>query len=718
MATLHTEIFEKFSLAAMDHGVYPERLTHANTVFAQEFERWQDLATFSKLQLDPAVTGGYDTCWLMVPVVRRMQKRARNARVTVILVAQDTASKKITVITGEADTDGVKAMAEDSAHTSNIVSKVLDYKNSPHFGIANQFSIIDALFKKYLPLVVWAAVTRAQHAAHRLKSSKSNRKSVKGIVQDTTEVVFRQRYEEMMADIRSNIVADDMAFADNLYRTHPRNITGDLRIYNHLRRAQGEKAREFRKGALLVLGKVKNFFWDDKNLWEAIDNGAPLYDALSKSLNLKISTVRRMFRQPDVFGIGDRFATLATALDKVDPAFWPDTGREVFYFAFVHDFGIRYASTFERNLQDVLKNWLATARKNGHHGWEALFKSQFAEYLDRAENDRSFRGWDYDMDGDIVKSLPMNRLVDGLSDSAPKTAIKFYRDTIGNINHMRNDVSLRLIRAGLILEFEKRGLQVASTTILDDLAKAVSSRMWASCPPSEQIEASSYWHSPRINFRNRFESVAISSNTASKWPTIIDGPVELSGGVIAYPLNSTDLLREEGTAMNHCVWSFTNNCLTQNFHVFSLRNKEGQRISTLTIKDGVDGNKRSFSSIEHKRHGNGTPSQQAFQAEKSFLKMLDEGVIMPDWTVIDKARAEFMRDALDQTIGYDFRNPAQRERVLDLFKPCIPRKALHGILGFDALMQKIGVPHIVTDHLAKNSQMQGILPMAPRPPAP
>ena len=58
--------------------------------------------------------------------------------------------------------------------------------------------------------------------------------------------------------------------------------------------------------------------------------------------------------------------------------------------------------------------------------------------------------------------------------------------------------------------------------------------------------------------------------------------------------------------------------------------------------------------------------------------MVNNGKITPDWNAIEECRAQFQAQKFDNSVGYDFRLPEQRERIFALYQPCLPRKLFRG----------------------------------------
>jgi len=130
--------------------------------------------------------------------------------------------------------------------------------------------------------------------------------------------------------------------------------------------------------------------------------------------------------------------------------------------------------------------------------------------------------------------------------------------------------------------------------------------------------------------------------------------------------------------MAHCVWSYSHNCMANSYHIFSVRDQNGHRLTTLTVQDFFEGKARKIKLIEHKGHHNAAPTGVATKAADQLLAMVNDGKdkLKISWQAIDESKAEFLAQQVDNSVGYDFRNPEQRERVFELYEPCLSRKIL------------------------------------------
>ena len=70
----------------------------------------------------------------------------------------------------------------------------------------------------------------------------------------------------------------------------------------------------------------------------------------------------------------------------------------------------------------------------------------------------------------------------------------------------------------------------------------------------------------------------------SRWPTLLQE--YWAGDYLVVPLASSDELEAEGLALEHCVGgaSYILNCLLGAMAIFSIRNKKGERVATLSLE--------------------------------------------------------------------------------------------------------------------------------------
>lgn len=88
-------------------------------------------------------------------------------------------------------------------------------------------------------------------------------------------------------------------------------------------------------------------------------------------------------------------------------------------------------------------------------------------------------------------------------------------------------------------------------------------------------------------------------------------------------LTTSEALREEGDAMEHCVAGYDLKCADGQSHIFSVRNANGERVSTLEI-GYTSKSKRKFIMLQNRGIRNCEPPKPCCKAAKKFLNYANE----------------------------------------------------------------------------------------------
>ena len=112
------------------------------------------------------------------------------------------------------------------------------------------------------------------------------------------------------------------------------------------------------------------------------------------------------------------------------------------------------------------------------------------------------------------------------------------------------------------------------------------------------------------------------------FPTLT-GAWTAPNGVVAAPLRDAGDLAEEGRAMRHCIGTYLNRARMTQCHLYSLRGRDGERLSTLEISamsgDTPAEAAAGFEIVQNKAHRNGRPAASARIAADAFLDALRAG---------------------------------------------------------------------------------------------
>ena len=104
-----------------------------------------------------------------------------------------------------------------------------------------------------------------------------------------------------------------------------------------------------------------------------------------------------------------------------------------------------------------------------------------------------------------------------------------------------------------------------------------------------------------------------------------------------------------------------------------LRDASGKRLSTLTLREERDGNLRKLVFSVNLAKRNDPAPALAREAAIQLCAALSDGTIPLQWDKVDAARAVLVKKKFESGIGYDFRNAATRDKMLELYIPCLPR---------------------------------------------
>ena len=167
--------------------------------------------------------------------------------------------------------------------------------------------------------------------------------------------------------------------------------------------------------------------------------------------------------------------------------------------------------------------------------------------------------------------------------------------------------------AGAGLCGTRQHLRVVAGNIRDDLLMRYSAM--------ELIRQSERWHR-EISRAAAVALTAEASATMEEWPALPGLPMRV-GKLTVFSLTSTLQLQLEGTRLNHCVSAFVRSCMYGESHIVSIRDADGDSLSTGEISiDADERGKLVPSLIQHQSHSNYEPSSECEGALASVLDML------------------------------------------------------------------------------------------------
>jgi len=448
--------------------------------------------------------------------------------------------------------------------------------------------------------------------------------------------------------------------------------------------------------------------------WDRVDMGHSPYQIIADKTDVPKSTIQRVIRKCKWAVKDERIGYLAYKLQFIDPQYWPYSNKERQFFEEVVDIAEAYKRAFpkgDRNQIDITKKWIKdnpnTRRDDGDYSWKALaLKIMRPDLIPLVQKNNG--NDDIPTNEDIEKYLDHK----GINE-----AVSSYKRRVSNIGDMRKDVQRTIINPVILLSLQKQGYQVANQSLLSSLSDTILENMYEKTLPSEQIAASTYWHSPQVDIKRRFQSAVLNADSGYKeWEGLLgDKPYEIEDGIFIHPLNSNTALEEESDAMTSpdkrmrfCIWSYGSNHFTANYHMMSIRDKDGHRLCSLTVQHYMHEGKRKIKFSQNKAIDNTDPCEIGKRVADTLIEKVNEGEIKPNWQAIDAVRADYNINQMQNAIGYDFNDETQRQSVYDVYRPCLPKTIVKASAGqFEGLEKALKVDDAIKQFLSDFDFTQG-----------
>ncbi len=185
-----------------------------------------------------------------------------------------------------------------------------------------------------------------------------------------------------------------------------------------------------------------------------------------------------------------------------------------------------------------------------------------------------------------------------------------------------------------------------------------SRKRWLRAPEAlgmfRLLEASVRWHRVLWTEAGLPED---SDTRRTTWPCLVPQPLALADGIMAVSLGNAAELAEEGRRMQHCVGSYWRHCFLGGSHIVSLRDRQGDSLSTLEIRLPENGT-RNCNIVQHRAYRNQTPSKNLLALEG---RICAEVMLRADFKGLAKWRQG--AEKIDASFGaYDF-SEARMERL-------------------------------------------------------
>jgi hypothetical protein len=109
-----------------------------------------------------------------------------------------------------------------------------------------------------------------------------------------------------------------------------------------------------------------------------------------------------------------------------------------------------------------------------------------------------------------------------------------------------------------------------------------------------------------------------------RWPALAEGACEY-GEILIHPLLTPADLKEEGAAMGNCVAGYVEHCMKGTSQIWSVRLRDGARLSTLETRIRTRSNGRRILEVQqHKGIRNGSPTDMAWHAVRTHAALFSE----------------------------------------------------------------------------------------------
>lgn len=197
------------------------------------------------------------------------------------------------------------------------------------------------------------------------------------------------------------------------------------------------------------------------------------------------------------------------------------------------------------------------------------------------------------------------------------------------------------------------------------------------------VEMSDAWHTRvrALEDQKLGSEDGFGNRTGNFWPPLtkevrIQAP---SGRFLSVvPLSTAGALREESVNLDHCVSTYTSQCLHANCHIVSIRGEDGKPVSTAELSVSAHGRKdasgREIPSAatrlaQHRAYRDGVPDEDAQAVLQAYRDSIHSGEIACDADGLLRALEERRRnrdqDDAVRRYGFDPLDKEAMERVFD-----------------------------------------------------
>ncbi len=210
----------------------------------------------------------------------------------------------------------------------------------------------------------------------------------------------------------------------------------------------------------------------------------------------------------------------------------------------------------------------------------------------------------------------------------------------------------------------------------NELQKQTKKYLFAGLNGEQLVKFSEHWHQPL----QQTNSQKLKDYNGLSWEPLLgtkeiavpeEGGMPSGWKIIA--INTPQELKNEGTALNHCVGGYSGQCITGNSHILSVVDPNGKPQSTIEIQ--TDYNSQTYQVIQHYGVKNATPPESSPSAKAlEWLKgQLDTKKLNIDYEGLEHARTERLQtsETLQEKtmleIGFDPLNARKCTEISTLY---------------------------------------------------
>lgn len=608
---LHGKIFDRFVSRLYEKGLLVDyspneiQRTMASLLpkVKDEFKAWQDIIQFRHATLSEESQHGYKEVFLVVGKARTHESKKRTNKHIPVFVIGVYPDMSVSAMAGVVksgffnidpfpDQNGMVSLLEQKDLYVERPSQIGEFLKIPQHVRKNFSQDTNRL----------GNITRAVVRVGRFKNDKKVLAKIESIASSSAYEVLTEEMDVFFEKFKKGYVQSEYEFAERFVSEIAKaQFYTPIQIYNHILCAGDRQKRDFRKGAILAIADAAKdwerapFLFGVKKFWKVIDSGKSPFKAAAGYFEIKESTAKKIYKSQPWLSKKENIAKYSPYLDVLDFSRWPENDQgtqteigDAAFFVMLVEAAEIYGRIFVRDPKEVLKNWTSQFWRESNNTWSGMARCVLRKNYDNvfnllSEGNIDSRKRDH-RSANLVqifneisrtkkchnnpKDLERQLQEEFSAHSKLVSAVlEDFKRVLKEIEDMKSDISRRIVKPGILLALTAEGFRVTEFSVLKDIEEKIWPNLWGRMFPSDQIAASSYWHSPAVAINRRRKAVLMSNveSEYSEWPPLFDNPVKVNEGVVAVSLNTVEKLTAEGEAMNHCVWSYGPNCFEYNY---------------------------------------------------------------------------------------------------------------------------------------------------------